>query len=123
MHFVHRHRLLEPRPLALARLHPAAVTPLVIGLDHDRRIEWRQLERETEWIRLQEDLAVLGQELELVLLPRFDTGDENLPHAERELAHRVAAPVPAVGVGDDADAPGVWGPDREVGSAGPANRH
>src|SRR4051794_17639874 len=115
MHFVHRHRLLEPRPLALARLHPALVTPLVIGLDHDRRIEWRQLERETEWIRLKEVFAVLGQELDLVLPPRLYSGDENFPHPQRELAHRVAAPVPAVEVGDDADAPGVWRPDREVG--------
>ena len=123
MHFVNRHRPLEPRSGIGAAIHPAGVLPLVRRAADDRRRERRHFELEAKRIGLDQDLAAAHAQLELVAVSEASDGNENLPHAaDAEPAHRVHAPVPVVEVADDADAGGVGGPDGEVDAFGRAER-
>ena len=71
VHFVDRHRPVEPRVRTTARARiQSASLPHVLRSGDDRRVQRRQLEREAERIGLQHHLAVSRQDLELVALAR-----------------------------------------------------
>ncbi len=115
MHLVGGHR----RPIGIARRalgHPVAIGPWVgRRIPHARRGLRANLHRECERISLEAERAVGTQDLELVELTGADVRDEELPHAAgAHRAHRHEAPVPAIEVADDPDAPGVRSPDREA---------
>ena len=114
---VDRDRALQRVALA-ARAQPLLVGPLVRGLVDDGRGLGRDLGLEGHRVGLQADLAVLGEDLELVAVARPDAGQEDLPDAARaERAHRVRAAVPVVEVADDGDRLRGRGPDGERGAA------
>jgi hypothetical protein len=114
---VDRDRALQRVALA-ARAQPLLVGPLVPGLVHDGRGLGRDLGLEGHRVGLQADLAVLGEDLELVVVPAPDAGQEDLPDAARaERAHRVRAAVPVVEVADDGDRLRGRRPDGERGAA------
>jgi hypothetical protein len=75
----------------------------------------RPLEGDAVRIRLQQQAAMPGVELELVPLALLRGRDEGIPDAAGpEVAHGMLAAVPAVEVPDHADPPAVGGPDTEV---------
>ena len=124
MDFIDGHRPLEPRPGVGAAIHPVGVAPLVRRAADNRRRQRRHLELEAERIRLDEDLAALGAQLELVAMAEPAARHEDLPHAAHaEPPHRVHAAVPVVEVADDAGARGVGGPDGEVDAFRRADGH
>jgi hypothetical protein len=70
---------------------------------------------ESERIALEEDVAVLSLDLELVVRTLFDPGNENFPDAAaEELSHDVHAAIPVVEIPDHADALRVRRPDAET---------
>ena len=70
--------------------------------------------RERVRVDLEQEPAVLGADLVLVVRARLELGDEQLPDPRRaERAHRVQPAVPAVEVADDADRARRRRPDRE----------
>ncbi len=116
MHLVDRHRLAQ-RVALRAALEPLRVRPRVLRAVHDRRVRRRHLGRERDRVGLDAQPAVLRAELELVLRPFVDAGDEELPDAGRaERAHRMQAAVPRVEVADDRDRARVRRPDGERGA-------
>jgi hypothetical protein len=69
-------------------------------------------------VGLQPDLALLGEDLELVDGARVNAGQEQLPDAARpQRAHRVQAAVPGVEVADHRHRAGARGPHGEGGAA------
>jgi hypothetical protein len=113
MDLVDRYR--PPQRLGrLALREPSVVAPGVPRPVHDRRGLRRLLGGERVRIGLQADLAVLGEDLELVVVALPDVRQEQLPDAGRaERAHRVQPPVPGVEVPDDGDGACARRPDRE----------
>ena len=98
--------VLEERAVVLA--------PGVPGLVDDRGGLGRNLGLLGIGVGLEQDLAVLGEDLVLVALARADVGEEQLPDAARAHgAHRVQAAVPGVEVPDHADRPRGRRPHRE----------
>ncbi len=68
-----------------------------------------------ERIGFQEDIAVAGQDFELVQLTLAQAGHKQFPNPRAwPQPHRVAAAIPAVEGADDADPLGVRCPYREV---------
>ena len=116
VHFIDRHRPLEPGAARPPRRHPLRIVPFVVAAGDDRRRQRRQFETEPVRIGLEQQLAVQRRsDLELVVLPRRHAGNEDLPDARRpEAPHRMHAAVPPVEVADDADALRVRRPDAEV---------
>ena len=112
---VDRDRLAQRLALA-ARGQEAGVlrAPLVAGLEDDRRRLRRHLGLLRVGVGLEQDLAVLGEDLVLVALAGPDVGQEQLPDAAgAHRAHRVQPAVPGVEVADDADRPRRRRPHRE----------
>ncbi len=113
VHLVGRHRLVVRRA-GRARGEVRVVAPLVGRLVHDRRRLRRQLGLERERVGLQQQLAGLRADLELVARAVADGRHEQLPDARAaERAHHVQAPVPEVEVADDGDRARGRCPDRE----------
>ena len=115
MDLVGRHR----GPIRIGRGSPAH--PVVIGPCVDRWIPdarsglGSDLHREGEGVRLQAQLAVAAEHLELVELADADSGHEELPHSRgAHRAHRHQAPVPAIEVADDPNAARVRRPHAEA---------
>ena len=119
MDFVDRHR----RTGGMARLprrHPGMVAPFELGvvIDDTRGLR-RHLAAESIGIDLErQNLAGPRLDLELVKHAFVESGDEDLPHAAAGMqTHRMAPPVPGVEIANDADAPCVGCPDREIDAA------
>src|SRR3990172_11180817 len=108
---------------ATARLHPAFVTRRrARRRAGDRGGPRRRLRMEGERIRLErQQIPLAAQDLVLVALAGAEAGDEYLPPtALAAQPHRVAPPVPAVEIADDADPAGAGRPPREAEAADPA---
>ena len=120
VHFVDRHRPVEPASLLAALGHPRRVLPLVArDVSHDGRGLRRHLEGDAERVGLLEQDAGLRPDLELVPLAVRQVGHEDLPDpGGHEQPHRVDPAVPAVEVADDAHAIGGRRPHREVHARG-----
>ena len=113
MDLVGRHRLAQRRRLRAIR-EVVGVVPLVRRRVHDRRRLRRQLGLEGERVGLQQQLAGLRADLELVARAVADRGNEDLPDSRpAEGAHHVQAPVPEVEVADDRHRARGRRPDRE----------
>ena len=111
---VDRHRARPAARLASRCASHSLVAPLVRRAVDDRRGLRRHLGGERERVGLQPDLAVLREDLELVVGALADVGQEQLPDAGRaERAHRVQPPVPGVEVADDRDGARARRPDGE----------
>src|SRR5262245_39667390 len=107
MNLVGRERTLEPRTHRQPRAHPDRVVPFVVGNADDGRREWRNFERKSVRIGLEQQFAVWRAELELVPVAGSGRRDEDLPDAARaKPAHHVDASVPPVEITDDAGAGG-----------------
>ena len=104
VHFVDRHGPCKLRG-RVAPPHPRLVAPFVVAVENDRRVARRPLVKAAERIGLQRQaLAVLVEQLVLVLGAVADAGHEDLPDAVRRVQpHDVRAAVPAVEIRDDAD--------------------
>ena len=95
------------------------LAPGVPGGVDDRRGLGRDLGLLGVGVGLEQDLAILGEDLVLVALARSHLGEEQLPDAARaHRAHRVQPAVPRVEVADDAHRAGRRGPHRERGALG-----
>ncbi len=93
---------------------PLAVAPLVARLVDDGRLLRRDLGALGHRVGVDDDVALLAADRELVVHPGNRTGDEQLPDAAlAEAAHRVGDAVPAVEVADDVDRLGPRRPDGE----------
>ena len=114
---VDRDRPLQRVALAAAA-QPLLVLPHVPGLVDHRGGLGRDLCLEGHRVRLQPQLAVRGDELELVAVAGADAGQEQLPDAGRaERPHRVDAAVPEVPVAHHRHGARGGGPDGERGAA------
>ena len=125
MDLVDRHRPAQRVPL-VALLDPGLVGPAVLAGERPAGGARRHLGPLRVGVGLGPRAPVRADELELVVLPGPDLGDEDLPDAgpcrPAQGAHRVQPPVPGVEVADHAHGLGVGGPDRERDPAHPVQR-
>ncbi len=116
MQLVDAHRL-GVRGRARPLLEPLGVVPLVGGRGDDGGGGRREVRGEGHRVGLVQPVPVGGEDAEAVAGPDADAGQEDLPDAGAEGAHRGGDAVPAAPLGrpvaDDAHAAGVRGPHRE----------
>ena len=124
MHFVARHRTIQPTTESRPGRHPVPVAPGVLGdIPDDGRGQGRHFERDPEGVALLQHCPLTGTDLELILHPIREVGNEQLPDAVgQEQTHRGHTAVPAVEVADQADAFGVGRPYGEMHAGGRPDR-
>ncbi len=115
MAFVDGHRFLAPIPAGPVG-DPVPVTPFVAldVVDPAGRLG-PHLGIQGIGVAFLDQAAVLQFDLELVVLAGLQAGNEDLPDAgTAHRPHHVPPSVPLVEIADDADPPGIGGPDGET---------